>query len=255
MNRAVLRLDRKLLKEKKQTDYKQLQKDNFYKELMNNEKKAKIWELNAPPKRSTLEEVGNSITHGIGVAFGVVMLLLMLFKSQTPLEYLASSVYGSCLIIMMLMSCLYHAFASDSVVKRVFRRFDYSSIYLLIGGTFAPLFLVALGNQTGIILFIIQWSLILFGITFVCIFGPGRYKWIHFTLYFVLGWSGAIIFGPTWFKKDLPLLLWILGGGLAYTLGMIPFALKNVKAAHFIWHFFVLAGAIIQWIGIYLFVF
>ena len=255
MNKAILKLDRRLLKEKRKKEFKELQEDNFYKELMNNEKKALIWELNAPPKRSLLEEIGNAITHGVGVLCGIVMLILMLLKSESSLETIASTVYGGCLIIMMLMSTLYHAFKSDSMVKRIFRRFDYSSIYLLIGGTFAPLFLVYLGNQIGIILFIIQWALIIFGISFVCIFGPGRFKWIHFTLYFVLGWSGGIIFAPLWIQNDMSLFLWILGGGLAYTLGMIPFALKNVKAAHFIWHFFVLAGAIIQWVGIYLFVF
>ena len=106
---------------------------------MNNEKKALIWELNAPPKRSVLEEIGNAITHGVGVLCGIVLLILMLLKSESPLEAIASTVYGGCLIIMMLMSTLYHAFKSDSMVKRIFRRFDYSSIYLLIGGTFGTI--------------------------------------------------------------------------------------------------------------------
>ena len=163
MNKAILKLDQRLLKEKRKKEFKELQEDNFYKELMNNEKKALIWELNAPPKRSLLEEIGNAITHGVGVLCGIVLLILMLLKSESPLEAIASTVYGGCLIIMMLMSTLYHAFKSDSMVKRIFRRFDYSSIYLLIGGTFAPLFLVYLGNQMGIILFIISLGSILLG--------------------------------------------------------------------------------------------
>ena len=82
-------------------------------------------------------------------------------------------------------------------------------------------------------------------------FGPGRIKWLHYTLYFVLGWSG-VLFIPYFISDNLPLLFFILGGGVVYTLGMIPFVLKKKKAAHFIWHFFVLFGAIIQWSGIYL---
>jgi hemolysin III len=162
------------------------------------------------------------------------------------------------MLIMMLMSCLYHAWRRGSKVKKLWRRFDYSSIYLLIGGTFAPLLLVnwnqIYGNNIGIILFCIQWTLIIAGITVVCVFGPGRFKWIHFTLYFTIGWSG-LIFIPGWIQNDLSLFWMILAGGLVYTLGMIPFAKKKIVGAHFIWHFFVLAGAIVHFIGILMFIY
>ena len=123
------------------------------------------------------------------------------------------------------------------------------------GLTFTPLFLLDIGGNLGIILCIIQWSLITFGITFVAIFGPGRFSWLHFTLYFIIGWAFGMLFIYDWIINQLNLLTWILLGGITYTLGMIPFALKNVKSAHFIWHFFVVFGALIQWIGIYLYVF
>jgi hemolysin III len=155
---------------------------------------------------------------------------------------------------------MYHSFRGGSTVKRIFRRFDYSSIYLQIGGTFASFYLVYMvdnmwGLTAGLIFFIIQWALIITGITFVGVFGPGRLRWLHFTLYFVIGWSG-LIFLPYWFKEGNPLLFWILGGGIVYTLGMIPFAaLKGKPVAHFIWHFVVLLGAILMWFGIYLNIF
>lgn len=215
------------------------------------EKRNKNRQLNEPPKRPVLEEIGNAITHGVGAILAVIGFALLLAKSNTALKITATIVYGFSMFFMMLMSCLYHSFKGGSTVKRIWRRFDYTSIYLLIGGTFAPLYLVYWGDTLGITLFIIQWVLIITGITFVCVFGPGRFKWIHYTLYFAIGWSG-LIFIPDFIKNNLNLLWYILGGGLVYTLGMIPFAKKSVKSAHFIWHFFVLAGAIVQFIGILL---
>jgi hemolysin III len=211
-------------------------------------------QLNSPPALPILEEVGNAVTHGVGALWAIAALVLMLLKSDTTLKCLSSCVYGLSLFFMMLSSCLYHSFKSGSKVKRIFRRFDYSSIYLLIGGTFAPLLLVYLGNIFGIVVFAVQWAAIITGITMVCVFGPGRLKWLHFPLYFVIGWSG-LLFIPDWIQNNLPLLWFILGGGIVYTVGMIPFVFRGKKAAHFIWHFFVLVGAVVQFVGIYLFVY
>ena len=218
------------------------------------EKKMRIRELNQPPHLSVLEEIGNAVTHGVGAILAIVGLVLMLLKSDTLTKALASWVYGLSMFLMMIMSCLYHSFSYGSTVKRIFRRFDYSSIYLLIGGTFAPLLLVYCDDILGIVWFIIQWVLIITGITMVGVFGPGRLKWLHFPLYFILGWSG-LYFVPSMIQSNLSLFIGILMGGLVYTLGMIPFCLCGVKSAHFIWHFFVLAGAIIHFFAIYMFVF
>lgn len=153
------------------------------------------------------------------------------------------------MFLTFIMSSLYHSFAYGSTVKRLFRRFDYSSIYLLIGATFVPILLIFVGGTFGTAFFIIQWVIITVGITFVSIFGVNKLKGLHFTLYLLLGWSGLMLL-PQMAIENLPLLFYILGGGIIYTLGIIPFALKK-GVSHFIWHFFVLLGAIIQWIGIY----
>lgn len=245
---------------KKEKANKKLEKKRLKLEAKEKEKafeepeRQRIKALNEPPQRGLLEEIGNSISHGVGAIIGIVLLIMLLLKSDTPLKITASIVYGACMIIMFLMSCLYHAFKKGSTVKRIWRRFDYTSIYLQIGGTFAPIYLIWLGNTFGIVLFIIQWVLIITGITFVCIFGPGRVKILNFILYFAIGWSG-IMFIPMWIKSNLPLLLWILAGGLAYTLGMIPFAKKNVKSAHFIWHILVVVGVALQFVGVYLYIY
>ncbi len=223
---------------------------------MNKEKenrKEYIKTLNEPPKLTILEEVGNAVVHGIGAGLAIAGFILLLLKSDTGLKIMATCFYGISLIILMLMSTLYHAFKSGSTVKRLWRRFDYSSIYLLIGGTFAPLYLVYWGNALGIVIFCIEWALIIWGITMLSIFGPGRFKWLHFSLYFIIGWSG-LIFLPDWFKNNMPLLWMILIGGVIYTIGMIPFT-RDKKYSHFIWHFFVMIGAILHWFGIYLFVY
>jgi hemolysin III len=94
-----------------------------------------------PPKRSVMEEIGNAVTHGVGSIFAIVACVLMFKKSNTDMEYFSTIVYSFGLFIMFTMSCLYHSFRHGSAVKRLFRRFDYSSIYLLIGATFAPLLL------------------------------------------------------------------------------------------------------------------
>ena len=155
--------------------------------------------------------------------------------------------------MMFLMSCLYHSFRWGSGVKRLWRRFDYISIYLLIGGTFTPMWLLFWRGQTGTVLCIVQWVLILLGVTFVAIFGPGRPRVLHPVLFVVLGWVG-LIFLPRMIRENMPLFLFTLAGGVIYTVGIIPFALKR-KGAHFLWHFFVFFGAIVHWFGIYFFLY
>lgn len=217
------------------------------------EKKEWNRKRNEPPVLTLAEEIGNAVTHGIGAALAIAGMVLLLVKSHSGLAVMASCFYGISLLFMMLMSCLYHSFKSGSTVKRLWRRFDYTSIYLLIGGTFAPLYLVYLGNTLGIVLFCIQWGVIVFGITMVAVFGPGRWKGLHYALYFIIGWSG-VIFMPDWYLNNKPLLFFILAGGVVYTVGMIPFAMHK-KYSHFIWHFFVLMGAVLHWFGIYCFVY
>ena len=220
--------------------------DEYYRE---NGKKKPV----NPPKRSVLEEIGNAITHGVGAIFAIVAFILMLVASDSRVEYISAVIYFIGLFILFISSCLYHAFAHGSAVKRLFHRFDYSSIYLLIGATFAPVLLCFFGDLFGYVFFGIQWAVIICGITFVGIFGPSRLSFIHIPLYVLLGWS-ALMLLPGIISVSFPLAMWILGGGVLYTLGLIPFLLRS-RVSHFIWHFFVLAGAVVQWIGIYIYLF
>lgn len=212
-------------------------------------RRAQIQARNEPPRLTAGAEVFNAVSHGLGALGAAAALTLLLVHSHGAMEVLASCVYGISMVVMMLMSCVYHAMPAGSRVKRVCRRFDYTSIYLLIGGTFAPILLLYLGGALGVALFCVQWAVILTGVTLVLVFGPGRWRALHFTLYFLIGWSG-LAFLPRMYLESRTLLGFIFAGGLAYTLGMIPFAGKR-KYDHCVWHVFVLAGAALHWIGIY----
>ena len=212
-------------------------------------RKAKVRQRNEPPRLTAGEELFNTVSHGAGAALAAAAMVLLLLRSDTPLKIMASCFYGVSMVLMMVMSSVYHAMRTGSRAKRVCRRFDYTSIYLLIGGTFAPIFLVYLGGGLGITLFCVQWAVILTGVAIVMAFGPGRWRALHFTLYFLIGWSG-LVFLPRMYLHSRTLLWFIFAGGLAYTLGMIPFAGKR-KYDHCIWHVFVLAGAVLHFVGIY----
>ncbi|MBQ8371653.1 MAG: hemolysin III family protein [Clostridia bacterium] len=208
--------------------------------------------LRDPPKRGLLEEIGNSTTHGVGAVFAIVALVLMCIRADGARAYVGAALYSFGLFTMFTMSCLYHSFRHGSAVKRLFRRFDYSCIYLLIGATFAPILLAYVENFTlGLVFLIIQWAVIATGISLVGVFGPARLRFIHIPLYLVLGWCGVFFIPEMIMRGDLYLLGFILGGGVVYSLGLIPFMLKK-KVAHFIWHFFVLAGAVVQWVGVFI---
>ena len=101
-------------------------------------RRAKVQARNEPPRLTAAEEGINAGSHGAGALLAAAALCLLLVKSHTPMEVLASCVYGVSMVLMMLMSGVYHAMPTGSRAKRVCRRFDYTSIYLLIGGTFAP---------------------------------------------------------------------------------------------------------------------
>lgn len=217
------------------------------------ERKQALKKRNQPPHLTILEEVGNAISHGAGAVFALAGMILLLLKSDNPNKIAASLIFGGSMFLLMLMSCLYHAFKRDSAVKRLWRRFDYTSIYLLIGGTFAPICLVYDGSDLALLLFAVQWILIVFGVCIILVFGPGKWPPLHYTLYFLIGWSG-VLFLPNLYHHNQPLLWMILLGGLIYTMGMIPFS-RNKKGMHFLWHLFVLGGALCHWIGIYFFIY
>lgn len=153
------------------------------------------------------------------------------------------------MIILYTMSCLYHAFLNGSTVKAVFKRFDHVSIYLLIGGTFAPIFLIVLPSPLKWIMLAAQWIVIIVGIVLKSV-RVHKFQKLHLAMFLALGWSGLF------FMVDLyvfaPQSFWlILGGGISYTIGVIFYALRPFKYSHFIWHLFVMGGTVLQFFAVY----
>ncbi len=197
------------------------------------------------------EEIGNSITHGLGFAAAIIGTIFLLIKAQGAREYLACSIFGVGMMMLYLASCLYHSFKNDTTVKRIFKRFDHLSIYLLIGGTFAPILLCCVDETFGLIFFIIQWVIIIFGVVLKAVNTQKHHK-LHVILYLLIGWSGLAFIGQL-LENSVGLFWCILGGGFVYSIGIL-FYIARFKYAHFIWHFFCLAGTAIQFFGIYFYI-
>lgn len=196
------------------------------------------------------EELFNSISHGIGALVSIAaIVLLVVFSPKTPLVITSVSIYGSTLILLYVMSCLYHAF-TNLRVKKVFQILDHCSIYLLIAGTYTPYCLVCLKGALGWTIFGIIWGLAVVGITIYSIFKKKARKFNSFT-YVLMGWLIFLAFIPL--KKSLPshsfsLLIW---GGVLYTLGFPFYQAKEAKWAHSIFHLFVLGGSILHFFSVF----
>ena len=207
------------------------------------------------PKYTLSEELFNSISHGIGACLSVAALVLCVVRAaflSTAAGVVGAAIYGATLVIMYCMSTLYHAITNQTA-RYVFRVFDHTSIYLLIAGTYTPITLVTLKGPMGWTLFGIVWGIAVLGIIFNSI-NIERFKKFSMVSYIVMGW--AVVIGANQMISRLPKggLLFLLLGGIAYTVGIIFYALKKKKYMHSVWHFFVLAGSILQFFAIYIYV-
>lgn len=200
------------------------------------------------------EEIANTITHGLGAALGVAVLVLTVMTAAlngTITDVVAASVYGSTLILLYTSSAIYHGLPSGRA-KRVFRILDHCAIYLLIAGTYTPFTLVTLHGPWGWSLFGIVWTLALLGIVYQCFF-LGRMVALSTTVYVLMGWLAVTAFVPL--ARALPWqgLAWLVAGGLFYTVGVVFFA-SRWKFAHTVWHLFVMVGSACHFAAIYRFV-
>lgn len=194
------------------------------------------------------EEIGNAVTHGLGFIFALVSTILMCIKADGAKAILSVVVFGLGFMFLYISSCLYHSFKTGSKVKKIFRVFDHSSIFLLIGGTYAPVLLIGVGGTIGWIFFIGQWLIIATAITLRATM-PRKNTIIQVILCVLLGWSG-LVFMPNLFRLSQPFFWMILIGGVVYSAGILFYGLDK-RWFHFVWHFFVLGGTILHFIGIY----
>lgn len=197
------------------------------------------------------EEVANSLIHGVGLllALGGVSVLITFGSLYGNAWHIVSfSVYSATLLIVFVISTIYHAIRSDRH-KRWLQIVDHSAIYLLIAGTYTPFTLVPLNGGWGWTIFGIEWGIAVAGITFKSIFGD-RHDVISTGGYLVMGWLIVIALNPLMENLSTAGLVWLVLGGVSYTLGAVFYLWERIPFSHAIWHVFVLGGAICHYFAI-----
>ena len=205
-------------------------------------------------QQTKIEEQLNAISHGIGALLGIAALILLIVYNTQKTEWSLFSVivYGISIIVLFLASTLYHAITREKH-KHYFRILDHISIYLLIAGTYTPVTLIALENSMGWTMFWIVWGIAALGLI-LKIFFTGKFEVLSVLLYLAMGW--LVVFDFTYLSEVLGPngVLWLFAGGLAYTLGIVFYAIERIPYNHVIWHLFVLGGAICHFFMVFLFI-
>jgi hemolysin III len=205
------------------------------------------------------EELANTISHGVGVVFaliGLIVLIILSAKSGSALQLVSVIIFGSSMTVLYLSSTLNHGLKHGKA-KEFFHNFDQVAIFLLIAGSYTPIALVALHGDWGWLMFGLQWSFAITGIV-TKIFLPNRFEKgvnIFFIIaYIIMGWMLLFFLIPLLRHISPTAMLLLLIGGGFYTVGTIFFKLKNVPYSHLIWHIFVIAGSALHWVAIMSFV-
>ncbi len=201
-------------------------------------------------RQTIVEEIANSITHGIGFGLSVAGLtLLVIYASFTgdPWRIVAFSIYGTTLALLYLVSTLYHSI-THTEVKSIFRRLDHSAIYLLIAGTYTPIILITLRDSWVLFMLPIVWIMALFGILIKVKHFHNSQK-ISLLFYIGMGWMALIAAKPLYENIPIQSFIWIVVGGLAYSIGVIFYIWEKLPFHHTIWHGFVMAGSFFHFIG------
>lgn len=211
-------------------------------------------DLTFQPRYSAAEEIASSLSHALGIVLSIAGLAVLAAFAAVhggAWRIASVSVYGTTLILLYTTSTLYHA-VSHAGVKRILRLLDHSAIFLLIAGTYTPYALISLRGTWGWALFGIVWTLAAAGIALEL--REVRNRVVAASLYLGMGWIGVIAIKPLLASVE-PAGLWLLlAGGLCYTLG-VPFYLwKRLPYNHAFWHLFVLAGSVLQFFSILLYV-
>jgi hemolysin III len=202
-------------------------------------------------------EIANAVTHGIGGGLsiaGLTVLVTMSVLYGDTWRIVSSAIYGATLVILYLASTLYHAIHNEKA-KFVFKNIDHASIYLLIAGTYTPFTLVSLreNSKWGWTLFAIIWVLALIGVTLKAIF-PRRMNHVAVGVYILMGWLCLFAIGDIRQAIGYHGMIWLVAGGLSYTLGVIFYAWDKLPFNHAIWHLFVLAGSFFHFFAIWFYV-
>ena len=207
------------------------------------------------PRYSFGDELASSVIHGIGIVLsiaGLATLVAFAALHGNALAVVSCAVFGASLVLLYTASTLYHSI-SVAAAKPALRALDHMAIYLLIAGTYTPFTLIALPGAWGWSLFVAVWALALAGIALELGL-LRRYHKLAVLLYVDMGWIGMIAFKPLSAHLQTGGMLLLIGGGVAYTLG-VPFYLwRRLPYHHALWHAFVLAGSVLHFLAVLLYV-
>tara|TARA_B110000503_G_scaffold15854_1_gene22396 strand:- start:1887 stop:2510 length:624 start_codon:yes stop_codon:yes gene_type:complete len=188
------------------------------------------------------EEFWNTLTHFIGLILSIVGLPILLFYNQNLTDYSFESIlfFEFGMICLYTASTLYH-YTTDINLKRKFRIFDHVSIFYLIAGSYGPICLITLYNDSGIQIFSGVLIIALIGTLFKLFF-TGRFEKLSLALYLAMGWLVILDFNSVLNSLDLNAIFLLVLSGLFYSFGIIFYRLDKMKYSHAIWHLFVLGG-------------
>ena len=204
---------------------------------------------------SSIEEKINIISHTTGFILSIVAFVLLVMHASLHgdvWQIVSFSIFGASLIILYGASTLYHS-AKNPLLRNKLNIIDHASIYVLIAGTYTPFTLVTLKGTIGWVIFGISWGLALTGII-LKLFFTGKYDLISTIMYVLMGW--IIVFAIKPLINNLPLegLIWLIAGGISYTIGAITYSIPKIKFNHAIFHMFVLVGSFCHFMSLFFYV-
>ncbi|MBQ7936950.1 MAG: hemolysin III family protein [Oscillospiraceae bacterium] len=211
------------------------------------------------PNYTRGEEIANMTTHIVGGGLGVVILLLCVIVSavnRNAWDIVGSVIYGFSMIAVYTVSSVYHGL-KPCLAKKVMQVIDHCTIYLLIAGTYTPILLSAMRPvypKTAWLVLFAEWSLAALGAVFTAI-DHNKYKKLSMVFYILMGWFIVLCFKQTIDVLTWDGVLWILFGGISYTIGAVLYGAGHKKPIfHTVFHIFVVMGTVLQAIGILLYV-
>lgn len=212
----------------------------------------------------TIREPGSAITHFIAMMMAVFATVPLLVKAgiQSGWEnFLAMAIFMGSMILLYGASATYHSVDLTGRSLRVFRKLDHMMIFVLIAGSYTPVCLIVLGGKLGYTLLALVWVIAAVGMLVKACWITCP-KWFSSVIYIAMGWVCVLVFGPLLKTLSAPAFLWLLAGGIIYTVGGVIYALKlpifNAKhkffGSHEVFHLFVMGGSICHFIFMYLYV-
>lgn len=206
-------------------------------------------------KYSKSEEFLNIITHLLGFILSLIFflpLVISTYKSGNIVAFMAWLIYFITIALMFLASSLYHSM-TNPLARTIFRAIDHGVIYLTIAGSYTPIILIGLKSTFAIIIFVIIWILAITGISMnIIAFATGnedRIKKASMIIYMVMGWLSVLLLYQIYKHIGISYILFLLLGGLFYTVGAVFYSIKKIPYNHAIWHIFILIAAFVMLYG------